>query len=407
MSEVLTFDLGELGGEHRFRSPEQLLGWIEQELERWGWLSEDEADGFNLWHHVSRRLNHFRNQVTEALNQGRPFGSLGQIAAEFYVADQGARILHSEGDHGRRVRDIYAAEGPRAGRAAYAIAAKRVTLAAMGDPAQIAGALLLAAPSLIASDALSRQLTQERRNLRDRADRLIQTLEEEAVQRWAQHKADRLRGRQVAKRWVKRRFGQWRGIVEQLSHEAGQAQAEFAQSRQTTQQEFEGLRAAFLEAMRLQAPASYWRDKAARHKSAEDAARFRLYVFFPLLGLGLAGIFSLVAFLLVQFPPAANATPIYFIVSAGLGSLAGVSFWVGRLLTKLYLSEHHLRVDAEEREIMTTTYLALTKDQAADEKDRQIILSALFRNTPDGIVKDDGMADGTLAALLARVVGPK
>lgn len=55
---------------------------------------------------------------------------------------------------------------------------------------------------------------------------------------------------------------------------------------------------------------------------------------------------------------------------------------------------------------MTTTYLALTRKNAVDEKDRQVILGALFRNSADGIVKDDGAGDIGLAALLSRVGMP-
>ena len=94
-------------------------------------------------------------------------------------------------------------------------------------------------------------------------------------------------------------------------------------------------------------------------------------------------------------------------VSAGLASVAGMVFWVGRLLTRLYLSEHHLRHDAEERAVMTTTYLALTHERAAEETDRQIVLAALFRSTPDGIVKDDGHGDLSIPGLLARLGGSR
>ncbi|WP_296597544.1 DUF6161 domain-containing protein [Phenylobacterium sp.] len=407
MSEALEIDLGELGGSYRFRSLDQFLAWIEQERTRWSWLNEVQGrDNFGLMNFIGGRLNYLRDQSQAAISQGQRLPDLVHMVNQVYVADQGNRILHSEGDYGRRVLDIFEAEGPFAGSAAYAVATNRANLANVGNLAQITGALLVAAPSLIRSDVVSRQLTQERRNLRDRTDRLLDKLEDEAGQRWVQHRDDRLRGRKVARRWAKRQFGKWRSQMDTWLRGAVGAQADFAQARETTKAEFDNLRATFLEFMRLQAPAQYWSDKAARHKTAEDNARRRLYVFFPLLAAGLTLAFVLVAVLLLEHPPGPAATPLYFIISAGLGTLAGVSFWVGRLLTKLYLSEHHLRVDAEEREIMTTTYLALTKDQAADEKDRQIILTALFRTTPDGIVKDDGMADGTIAALLARLISP-
>ena len=92
------------------------------------------------------------------------------------------------------------------------------------------------------------------------------------------------------------------------------------------------------------------------------------------------------------------ATAIFIIASAGLASCAGLVFWAGRLLTKLYLSQHHLRQDAQERATMTETYLALIENGAATEADRQVILNALFRNTPDGIVKVLSSVDGPCTA---------
>ena len=85
----------------------------------------------------------------------------------------------------------------------------------------------------------------------------------------------------------------------------------------------------------------------------------------------------------------------------------GLILWVGRLLTRIYLSEQHLRHDAHEREVMTTTYLALTAEEAASDADRQIILNALFRNTPDGIVKEEGGMDPQLATFVTRMLMPR
>ena len=52
---------------------------------------------------------------------------------------------------------------------------------------------------------------------------------------------------------------------------------------------------------------------------------------------------------------------------------------------------------------MTSTYLALINENAATDLDRTIILGALFRNTPDGIVKEDGPGDPSgLAGTLSK-----
>lgn len=67
------------------------------------------------------------------------------------------------------------------------------------------------------------------------------------------------------------------------------------------------------------------------------------------------------------------------------------------------MSEHHLGVDARSRESMAHTYLALLdNDGATDEKDRAIVLAALFRPVTDGLVKDDALPLISPAAILSR-----
>jgi hypothetical protein len=165
--------------------------------------------------------------------------------------------------------------------------------------------------------------------------------------------------------------------------------------------------AAYLEAMRLQAPVKYWEDKATGHGTKERGALIRLAIFFPVAigGMGWA-FWKSATYLLAHAAQPGAQTPaaLYVIITGGLAVLSTILFWIGRLLTKLYLSEHHLRNDADERAIMTQTYLALTKEAAATDADRNIVLTAIFRNTPDGIVKDEGPGDVTLQALLSRAL---
>lgn len=166
---------------------------------------------------------------------------------------------------------------------------------------------------------------------------------------------------------------------------------------------------AFTEQMGLKAPVEYWKKKAKEHRKSEALARRWVVLYFPIALLGLAYSFVQTGLWLVTqatAPTAAGAPPfptaVFIVASAGLASCAGLVFWVGRLLTKLYLSQHHLRQDAEERATMTETYLALIENGAASTDDRQVILNALFRNTPDGIVKEEGGLDPSIAAALGK-----
>jgi hypothetical protein len=153
----------------------------------------------------------------------------------------------------------------------------------------------------------------------------------------------------------------------------------------------------------------YWTAKAADHRMRERWSVVLVIVYFLAAIVGLSIAFASAGeFLLDQSAVAAAArrpepSALYLLVTAGLAALSTLVFWIGRLVTKLYLSEHHLRNDANERAVMTTTYLALTRNEKAEPADRQIILNALFRNSPDGIVKEDGV-DLSIQALIARAL---
>ena len=89
-----------------------------------------------------------------------------------------------------------------------------------------------------------------------------------------------------------------------------------------------------------------------------------------------------------------------FLVSVYL-LIVSVFFWAGRVMVRIYLSEHHLAIDAQQRATMAETYLALVHEEAANEKDRSIVLAALFRATNDGIIKDDSAPTFSILGIIS------
>ena len=65
--------------------------------------------------------------------------------------------------------------------------------------------------------------------------------------------------------------------------------------------------------------------------------------------------------------------------------------WGMRVLVRMFMTEHHLSIDAQSRASMANTYLALIKEGSATEGERAIVLASLFRPVVDGIVKDDAL----------------
>ncbi|MDR6870111.1 hypothetical protein J2Y55_001111 [Bosea sp. BE125] len=153
--------------------------------------------------------------------------------------------------------------------------------------------------------------------------------------------------------------------------------------------------------MALQAPVAYWEQKKTRHQDKAVFYRRVLCVF------GIAATVAL-GWLLFEV---ANRVVVEAGKGAGTGALAyagigvfvtTIAFWAARIMVRLFMSEHHLAIDAEERAIMVQTYLALKLKEQVGPEDLKIILTGLFKSTSDGIVKDDGAPDIGIAALLSK-----
>lgn len=66
------------------------------------------------------------------------------------------------------------------------------------------------------------------------------------------------------------------------------------------------------------------------------------------------------------------------------------AFWIIRITVKIALSNLHLSEDAYERVVMIQTYLSFVQEgQLQDEKDKQLVLSPLFRPSNIGIIQDE------------------
>ena len=165
--------------------------------------------------------------------------------------------------------------------------------------------------------------------------------------------------------------------------------------------------------MALQSPVRYWESKRQRHRNwaALTAVITALAMSGVWLGLSekLESVGNRFAALNVN-ATAAKAAP--NAVSAvdlsaswhfdvALLVLAGtLSFWVLRLLVRVFLSHLHLENDAAERVTMARTYLALMRrEKLPKDDDLKTVLTALFRPSGDGIVKDEGIPPSLLEFL--------
>ncbi|MGH7018978.1 MAG: DUF6161 domain-containing protein [Brevundimonas sp.] len=374
-----------------------VIKWLEELATFWDWMpSSPVPDPGNIRGNTPQRYQQLIVEATNLRAQGRPPAELyGYISN--YLMD-GYSPVHPRSERGQILNAIRRDAGDEATLFAFALLGGLVSPGNMSTPAQMRGATLAVNPELLTVSDSSAQLVAERRRFRDAMARLVGTEEEAQLDRAAEWSEHLRNAGEAGRKWSQTRARRW------LRY------ARLARSRNDhAVQSIQTVEIAYKEQMGLAAPVKYWKDKADQHRRSERWALGWVLLFFAAALPGLAYAFNETGIALIRSalevrpqgtPPFPNA--IFLVASAGLASCAGLIFWAGRLLTKLYLSQHHLRQDAEERATMTETYLALIENRAASPDDRQVILNALFRNTPDGIVKEDGGLDPSIAAALGK-----
>ncbi len=201
--------------------------------------------------------------------------------------------------------------------------------------------------------------------------------------------------------------------ISQMQSAIGEADAKLEQDRDSHTEgmseaikRIDETKAAYEEVMRLKAPVDYWATKGTEHREAVGTYRWALVLGSVLFILVLAGVYWLGWLFLGKaskdLPEAPWALTIY--VAGFVGAVTAIGLWIIRIVVRLYMSQHHLAADADERASLLRTYLALTQSGQVSEAERSLVLAAVFRPVPDGIVKDDGAPATTPLTLLASVL---
>ena len=157
-----------------------------------------------------------------------------------------------------------------------------------------------------------------------------------------------------------------------------------------SQAEWNGLRKTYDDSLALRSPVTYWTKKAKSHLILSW-----IYAIVSMAAAGASlGILIPEVKNMMEIPKGVQEPekwhPEYWrlaiLIASGLFCV-----WVVRILVRLLLSNIHLQTDARERVTMVQTYLALLRRDKLKDDERMFILQTLFRPTPTGIVKDDGV----------------
>jgi hypothetical protein len=176
---------------------------------------------------------------------------------------------------------------------------------------------------------------------------------------------------------------QFTTLNEEVTKQKEEQAAAFNKQLDNAENKLSEIEHTYDEKLALQASVQYWKNKRNTH------TKVMLWVGGATLLLALiAGVgFVIAAHILLQ-------VTLSNVELWRIGVMLAIStfgIWVTRLSAKIFISNLHLRTDADERVTMIQTYLALLREGSGPiEKERQLILQTLFRPSTTGFIKDEG-----------------
>lgn len=397
-------------GDHVFRPKKltQFVNWASRERDKWKWL--EEASGTilpaNVRDNIIQQYSSIVTYAQTVAEQGHEAHD-PQGALDGHYKGAPAPLIHSTSEIGRSIMSIREALGADLAALAYGISVGQIG-PQWWNPMHVRAAFLVSNPSLISREAIRAATRADYARWQNEATELLTRhdtvlAEKEELIAGLSNKADDLAIRTY-----------WR-----TARRSVELRKDLRRDAQETINDINNVKKAYAEEMKLKASVQYWSEKKDGHSNRRKEA-FEHIRNFGILG-GVVGVFVFwlaITFMLeasgvnvfdwiVINPPEGRAIALstYVVVTAALGTVLTVLFWTARVLVRHYLTERRLEGDADERCVMTKTYLALISEGAAEDEDRLVILNALFRPSPDQPSGgDDSGADIALPALLAKLM---
>ena len=383
-SSMLKANLGENGGVVAFVSIEEAKAWAERETRTWQRFWTELHIG-NQAGVVRERLLELPTKIRDSLNDAEQTDPGDQPEALQRVQE----LFERYADYGSLYSRSRLGEFMLAGPPGHSPFEKVGGLASiLGIPAEEflepSQADHQQLPQILSGYAIGRMRNVVKRSdITDYRVRLDEELAKMATL-VAQAEDDRKKASKLA-----------RAACDELDRQQSTRQEQWTEFHSSADKTWEGLRTTFEEQLRVQAPATYWQDRAAK---TNNEARSYLAIFILIAAAFIGAIVEFGPTLLARLADIEKIGP--FSVLAVLSFPALTALWILRHVARLFVTSYENSTDAELRQTMTTTFLALTKEGAGSvsKEERLLVLQALFRAPPPN--KGD---DGHLGALLEIV----
>ena len=154
---------------------------------------------------------------------------------------------------------------------------------------------------------------------------------------------------------------------------------------QTKENKLVELEKTYDEKLKLSKPAEYW-NKMATYYTKNGTKWLIISLVIAAITIG-----GLITFITLT-PSLFDYNGDWYLISkntALLTVITSIAIYILRITVKLCMSSTHLARDSKEREQLAYFYLALSKDGEVSDKERAIILNALFSRSDTGLLKGD------------------
>ncbi|QHI35337.1 hypothetical protein IMCC3317_06830 [Kordia antarctica] len=143
----------------------------------------------------------------------------------------------------------------------------------------------------------------------------------------------------------------------------------------------------YTEKLKLEAPATYWRERALKLRKEGNRWMYFLIAVTVIAVVMLGFVLHFISDGTLKELFAANGSAIRWSV-VFITFVSFLAFAI-RTFAKLMFSAYHLVRDAEEREQLAYVYLALKKEQGIDDTERHLVMQSIFSRADSGLLKAD------------------
>lgn len=409
----LEYDLSDNPGKVRFQNLAELSKWATKERQIWDELLEPlrPAGYYHQMQNQQKRGSHLLTDAVQEIRslykQAKPDEDIDQKIREVSRLKEGfqhyteGRCLHSDSAKGQYITELFKSAGTKITKAqklALLAAAIQLPIEPQDSNTQ----------NLDLRSALDAHIHWQLRALG--ADKGVTALSEahEAALQALKHKWDSTLSEHAEKHRLAEKAITATRVAIDLLH--SDQKERFDAYQQETEQRIKDFETRHREGLATEAPATYWKAKAARHRWVAVAAA----VLFSVVGgaaifwlsKNLSNIHSLHVVppsdaLMNEAPTALNSwlttfvafiVPFFFVV------------WFLRLVVRIFLSNLALADDASERVMMLQTFRSLLEHDEGklQPEDRILMLQALFRPAVRAS-DDDGAPPNWFDLILNRI----